>query len=657
MNRNDYLSFFFCALLFWGLGRTSELQAQNVIESFEIGGGCNTNYHQNNAFSEGCVSDWIAVAGTPNVEMFEPVVEVGTATFTAFDGDYYARTFTGIWANCPGVLPKVGESMALEYPFKKCTDYNISFRLAKRTFDPEDAFSGELPVKVSVALANNLSNLPPPSNSCDYQQLSVTNNMQLLMEVNYPASSTDQEPVWSQRNTSFTSEEDYSHLIFIAEYQDNEVGGVYVYYDHFFLTAGDSPIFPDFYAAKEEDLSQEEMEFCHNEDVWICLEDADFQWDNTVFTVLEGLSDVAFSSTGVVMDIKANNCYNLSEMLRDNGSLALEVNQDYRIKMSVEHPDCGWVDNYFPITVVCCEVDIDASFTYELDLRSSPASLTANATTDYTNDGGTHEFCLYIDTDADGTIDAQVTCSSSTDFLFESFNPDWIYYLVHCVETACSAECEQVRIKPGLFPYCPNECTVSNFLCLQNFNQTYLYWSGSPDILSYDIEVYVNDPSCGCTGSAFVNSYSSDRSSIRLDITPNCFSYRVKTYCEQILPNGEILIVENWSPFQCATCSSLDVLVGDDPADPRSAATEKINPGTTMTINPNPFKSEFNLQLGAIDPVGAEVEIYTMDGKLVYHQQVLQNGVIDLSQLSYQGLLWVQVKVGDQLFNQKVLKL
>ncbi len=651
-------SYYCFILLICGMGTVNYLQAQVVLESFEMGPTCNTNYHQNNAFYEGCIDDWIAVAGTPNTEMFEPVVEIGTATFTAFHGDYYARTYSGRPIGCNNDI--IGESMALEYPFKQCVDYDLSFRLAKRTLDPAGFFEGEHPVKVTVALAKNLSNLSPPTNNCLYEQLYLNGSMQHLLTVIYDASPTDQEPVWSLRTNSFTPDEDYTHLIFFPEYQSDATSGVYVYYDDFKLIEGPSPEYPDFYTTTEEDKPQEKTEFCHDEEVWICLGDANFQWDNTIFSLFKDGANNAYSTTGVVMDIKANNCYNFSQLLRDNGYEGLfEVNLDYRIEMSIEQPGCGWVDRYFDFQVICCEEEPDASFTYALDLFSTPASLTAQADNDYTGNGGTHQFCLYVDTDLDGTPNSVINCSNSLNFSYLTLVSDWVYYLEHCVETDCAIDCKIVEIRPNLLIVRKHTCEVSLFRCLQNNNQTYLSWAATPDILSFEVEIQTNDPNCGCGGTPSFTRFTTDDSFVRLDFTPECFSFRVKTVCEERQSNGEVEIVEEWSPFTCANCNDLDFVV-DDPntSETRSAAiAENANPGTTMIINPNPFTSEFNLQLGAIDLTVSEVGIYTMDGKLIHHQQGLQSGVIDLSHSSYRGLLWVQVKVGDRFFNQKVLKL
>ncbi len=648
MNICQYPFFFLLTLFCYGVGGLSPAAAQTIFQGFEDN-PCTTANGTADAFYDGCVPDWIATSGTPNIQDVE-VPQIGGG-LSAAEGDFYARTYTGIWATCSG-QPRIGESMALEHPFKECVPYQLSFKMAKRTFDPAQIFSGEHPVKISVALANGLSNVAPVG-ICDYPQLTVGSGMVVVGEYNYPASGSDQNPIWSTRNASFTPDRDFSHLIFIPQYLGSGVGGVNVFYDDFVMTEGNAPQYPSISTAGVEDLSVEKTEFCHNEDVWVCLGDADFSWTNTQFSIYEGTSTTVYSETGEVPGVSANNCYNLSELLRAKGSPALQADQTYRIRMSIEHPSCGVVEVDYPITVVCCEENIDVTFSYDIDQRSLPLSITAQANTDHTPDGGIHTFCLYVDYDSDGVEDGQVMCSNGINFSSISLNPSLSFILEHCVETACGKYCRRIVIRNcGLFP-CREVCDINTAWCQQDMEGTEISWEPGLHSESYEVEVVVNDPECDCEGSSSTWTFTTNGRSIRFPQTPDCFSYRVKAICNFLQPDGTLLREETWTDSQCASCGSAEL--GGGQGDPRSAATERLA-APSIQVSPNPFSSEFYLQLDGVDARGADVEIYTMDGKLIYRQTPLRSSLIDLSQTSHRGLLLLKVELGERRFYQKILR-
>ncbi len=651
MRKVSFKSYCLLALLFGVLVGSSSLSAQ-ITESFEVPVNT-TNEDKNNAFSFGYFNDWIAVTGTPNTQDLEPAIEEGAQTFFAFDGSYYARAFSGV-INCSGGGKAIGESIAYTFPFKECTDYDLSFQLAKKTFDPFENFVGEHPVRVIVALANNLSNIPPPSGNCFYEQLYLDGSMQHLATYNYSASNSDQQPVWSFRSIPFTPDENYSHLVFFPEYRGTGNGGVDVFFDDFELNEGEVPQFPDFYAATEDDLTPQ-TEICYGEDVWVCLGDANFNWINTQFTIYKEPAGSFYTKTGTVYGVDKNGCYNLSEMIRRRGNVGFIPDQSYNIKMSIQHPECGWVDRYYPIRIVCCEDELDASFEYETTGGQTSLGVSAEANTDYTNIGGVHEFCLFVDLDGDGQSDQMVDCSSTPDFEALNLDPNLVYYLQHCVETLCGFECKIVEIKNCFVHPCKEECKVADLRCLQNDQRTYLAWAGTEGAVSYEVEVLVNDPACGCSGQSRTISFNTDGTFIRLEESPDCFSFRVKTTCEIELPNGQTFTIERWSDSICPSCNDLDFLTDGDGSNPRSATPNNLATNQ-IAIYPNPFKSELNLQLGKVAPGGAKVEIYTTTGQLVYRHLHYQSELIDLGNLTYSGLLWIKVSNGEETYLQNVLK-
>jgi len=141
---------------------------------------------------------------------------------------------------------------------------------------------------------------------------------------------------------------------------------------------------PDFQFTNASGVPQ--SEFCVDEDVYVKLAEVDYYYGD-VYLEVQGVGGLGWNSK------TDNNCYNVSQLLRDQNLGPLISNTTYNLKVAVDHPDCGWIESIMTFSIVCCEGvqddSIDANFSCNFD-NQLPVGIefTGTATTDATASGG-----------------------------------------------------------------------------------------------------------------------------------------------------------------------------------------------------------------------------------------------------------------------------
>ena len=618
------------------------LNAQSTyFEGFE--NGCwDHAYAFTNA--QGCYPDWTNTSGTPDTKSDYGV--------PAFEGQQYASLYVtkDDCGNGPSTFQYQdrGESFALNFNFEAGKTYKVRYHAyieSNGLFFGDWILTNGMPEQVGPPLIPTCG--PGGDNVPD-----VPAGSEISHSFNWFTPG-----VWTPQDFEITPSSNFSSLWLRLDNAYNDINAFAssrIHIDSFEIITCSEELLPDFFTADKYGTKTET--FCYGDDVWVCLEDADFDWLETSFTVYKEPAHSFYTKTGVRYDVEADGCFNLSQFIRERGNAPLVGDFDYQVQMSIKHPDCGWLHRYFDFSVECCGVD--ASFTSTEDDSTTPITITANANTDYTYYNGTHEFCLYTDEDQDGIYEL-VTCQSGPVFNWQGGVEDVNYYLVHKVSTPCGDFCNvrefcfncvtpplKSNVDCSLFD--PPVCEVPEVFCPKSngVDGIIVYWAEAEGVDSYHVEINPAGMPCECEGANVI--YPTDRTFIEIPLV-ECFGYRVRSVCGNNF--GE------WSEIICWP----DCLESQLPSA-MQLPRNNLNMDTEFNISPNPFDNTVRIASMNISSESVRIVVSDILGNTYLENTIdSSNGFLNFEwqpdHTIPTGTYIINVFYGNEIKSFKVLKL
>ncbi|MBK9737906.1 MAG: T9SS type A sorting domain-containing protein [Saprospiraceae bacterium] len=563
------------------------------------------------AFSLGCIKSnnltWINTHGSSDNNTGNPLE-------TPF-GIRSANMYVIIDGNCTGETARKGEGIALPYNFIQGKTYFIKYSRKIGTL------AGTNYIKAQWILANGLVNVNGSLINCTTSANDaippIPMNSQILKTYT-------QSTGWVEDVICFVPERNYTHLWFrsIIEGPTANERKAFVRLDNF--TISEEPVLN---AYTTDASGNPKSTFCFGEDVYLKVlypfTDNNIYVDawldpNYLVDWYTGPGDVTLDN---------NNMINLSQTLFDRNQRHYDPSRTYYLKVADVTTNGCWVESKTSFNYVCCE-DVDyCSFRSEVSSSSAPFTITSRANKDYTKYGVTHQFCIYSDVNNDGIYEF-ISCSDGPNSSFTGGVVGVRYYILHRVITPCGDYCCVISHCVGcntsnaaagdnltcesFIPYCtpvpkPNCPLASN--PTPTSTSLLLAWPAVLNATSYEIQIIINDPSCGCTGPVSTANLTSTASNITLSSRdtrlgiPACFSYRIRSVCSDNL-------LGRWSPKRCyPSCTNTTLLrnVTDNPS--------RFEIGD-VTVSPNPSSGEINIQnIQLMEDEKYSIAIYGYDGK------------------------------------------
>ena len=561
-----------------------------------------------------CYPDWVNTNGSPDTQGF---FEAGTLV-EAVEGERYVHMYVAQDGDCTSFSQKPfgdrGEGIALNYPFQKNQEYTIRYY---DRFSSGGSFYGEwiltdglsenyFPVTFGPKCSSGGDHVPdiPPSHQI--------------------ANSFSWGPInsWTLREFTFTADSDYSMLWLRLDngYTNANLDKIsHMLLDAFEIVCGHENEAPEFSFVDED--GNPKSQFCYGEDVWIDVEVNDYS------KIWLGAMDWP-NNPGWLHGYSNEGKLNVSKIYRDFGLPVFLPNQLYNLTIAVDYPDCGWVERSMKFEYVCC--GIDADFSLQINEFNSGV-IEGNSIVDYGTYGGSHSFCLYIES-PQGTL-IQVTCSNTSNFTFAPYDEDVRYHLVHEVTTLCGTDCVS-------YDFCVADagCSPSTILDACDYLNSCIFlevedlgcperkesnnpqdfdirWAPVPDAISYQVVVVYEDGDCGCPGDkgpyGVIYGSTINETTIQGTLSSTkrdaCFSYKVRARCD----GG----YGPWSDKICyPDCSSDDDMIDDD-----EFATNKRSSSNDLFLSayPNPFTGEIRVSLSVELEQDATLELRDLMGRLI----------------------------------------
>lgn len=210
-----------------------------------------------------------------------------------------------------------------------------------------------------------------------------------------------------------------------------------------------------------------------------------------------------------------------------------------------------------------------------------------------------------------------------------------------------TAQCSCEILPPPCSPPTNYECEISGS------NTLFLSWTGASNPVSYDIEVTWNDAFCcdldpNNDVATFSNIFPSQVNNISITTGTfnNCFSWRVRTHCEDGTTSG-------WGPKECSCGLMFGPQKGNsDPSDEVEDADADIQ----VFVVPNPANDHVEFRLGSpsTEQETGRLTIVDLNERLVHSSIVDLSGTIkvDVQDLPA-GMYLYTIENGSRSLNGK----
>ncbi|MEX0274435.1 MAG: choice-of-anchor L domain-containing protein, partial [Flavobacteriaceae bacterium] len=342
----------------------------------------------------------------------------------------------------------------------------------------------------------------------------------------------------------------------------------------------------------------------------------------------------------------------------------------YSIQLAINHPDCGWVEEWRQFTLECCDEGFNADFGYSLsgNTGSNMATIVVDDFEEYHHVDVQHEwFVMSSPNPVGGPYDpVSITTTNDPGPLSLTFAAEaGLYYtVIHRITSECGAYCDTITLYHNgnglkeiddftertivtddactlideVFPACGDDVALD----LQ-ITDTTLQWNPVYGVDYYTVSApypWERQIDCGCkTSDGLPGVVSLPPSVTSFQIPANlqndCFILKVTAHCPRGSVSKQICYLPKGNYGSVGTVD--------------------------MLISPNPNKGLMLLQVQGVSRTRAKLGIYQLDGSLLYAIENLEIATDGTAQLQWKdtklspGMYIVTLETDNGTVSQKVI--